>query len=311
MKNGAVLAVPFLNITGKVQSRGGEQGLFSIAFPPGYATKSYFYVNYTDRSGVGNTAVARYPLSQNPDVANAAGEAVLLSVTQPFTNHNGGQLAFGPDGFLYVGMGDGGSSGDPMRNGQTVTALLGKLLRIDVESGVVPYAVPIGNPFATEVWAYGLRNPWRFSFDRATGDLYIADVGQNQYEEVNVQPATSKGGENYGWNIMEGLHCFADAGCSQAGLTLPVAEYDHSNGDCSITGGFVYRGLQFPTLQGIYFYGDLCSGRIWGLRRSDTGWESSILLESQLQISSFGEDEAGNVYVADFGTGDLYRLDPQ
>ena len=311
VRDGAVLATPFLNITGKVQSRGGEQGLFSIAFPPGYASKNYFYVDYTNRSGVGNTAVARYPLSQNPDMANAAGEAVLLSVTQPFANHNGGQLAFGPDGFLYVGMGDGGSGGDPMGNGQNPAALLGKLLRLDVESGVAPYAVPAGNPFATEVWAYGLRNPWRFSFDRVTGDLYIADVGQNRFEEVNVQGATSKGGENYGWNIMEGLHCFSGAGCNQAGLTLPVAEYDQSNGDCSITGGYVYRGLQFPTLQGIYFYGDFCSGRIWGLRRSDTGWDSSLLLDSELQISSFGEDEAGNVYVADFGTGDLYRLDPQ
>ena len=205
-------------------------------------------------------------------------------------------------------MGDSGA-GDPHKNAQNLSTRLGKILRLDVESGVSPYAVPKSNPFGTDVWAYGLRNPWRFSFDRATGDLYIADVGQDRYEEIDVQPSGSKGGENYGWNIMEGSHCFRGKRCSLEGLTLPVAEYDHSKGDCSVTGGFVYRGKKFPALQGTYVYGDFCSGRIWGLRRNGQKWENRLLLKSSLEISTFGEDEAGEIYVADYGKGDIYQLE--
>lgn len=310
VSNGSVSATPFLDISGLVQSTGGEQGLLGIAFPPGFSTKQYFYVNYTGLSGVtGDTVVARYPVSVDPDLADPAGGVTILTQAQPFANHNGGHLVFGPDGFLYLALGDGGSGGDPFNNAQNLAVLLGKILRIDVESGVSPYAIPAGNPFGSEIWAYGLRNPWRFSFDRGSGDLYIADVGQNQFEEVNFQPAASSGGENYGWNIMEGMHCFTDPACSQAGLTLPVAEYDHLSGDCSVTGGFVYRGAQYPSLQGIYLYGDFCSGRIWGLRRNGLVWENQLLLDTTLNISSFGEDEAGNLYVADMTAGVIYKID--
>jgi len=310
VRNGTVSAAPFLDISGLVQSAGGEQGLLGIAFPPGFSTKQYFYVDYTGLSGVtGDTVVARYPVSLDPDVADPAGGVTILTQAQPFENHNGGHLSFGPDGFLYLAFGDGGSGGDPFNNAQSLAVLLGKILRIDVESGVSPYAIPAGNPFGSEIWAYGLRNPWRFSFDRGTGDLFIADVGQNQFEEVNFQPAASSGGVNYGWNIMEGLHCFTDPACSQAGLTLPVVEYDHLSGDCSVTGGFVYRGAQYPSLQGIYLYGDFCSGRIWGLRRNGLVWENQLLLDTTLNISSFGEDEAGNLYVADITAGVIYKID--
>jgi len=307
--NGTLLPAPFLDITSLVRSTGGEQGLFSVAFPPGFAAKGHFYVDYTRPTGIGDTVVARHTVTANPDVADAAGGVTLLTVTQPFENHNGGQLAFGPDGFLYVALGDGGSGGDPFGNGQNLGTLLGKLLRLDVESGTTPYAIPAGNPFGNEIWAFGLRNPWRFSFDRATGDLYVADVGQNQFEEVNFQPATSTGGENYGWNIMEGLHCFGNPACNQAGLTLPVAETTHADGNCSVTGGLVYRGAQYPALQGVYLYADLCSGRIWGLRRNGATWENRVLLTTTLQITTFGEDEAGNLYLADFGAGDIYKVD--
>jgi glucose/arabinose dehydrogenase len=269
-------------------------------------------VNYTNRSG--DTVVARFRATKDPDRADAASEEVLLTVKQPFANHNGGQLAFGPDGYLYIGMGDGGSAGDPFRNGQKMDALLGKLLRIDVGSGVRPYAVPVANPFsgkkgaAPEIWALGLRNPWRFSFDRKTGDLFIADVGQNAYEEVNVQPAASKGGENYGWNVMEGMHCFRSKTCAGSGMVLPVAEYDHDSG-CSVTGGMVYRGRAFPLLDGIYLYGDYCSGRVWGMRRSGEQWLVKELARTRFSISTFGEDEDGELYIADHDGGGIYRIE--
>jgi glucose/arabinose dehydrogenase len=309
VRNGIVVPTPFLDISAMVNATGGEQGLLSVAFPPAFAAGQHFYVYYTGLSGTGDTVVARYRLSADADIANPSGAVTVLNVSQPFTNHNGGQLAFGPDGFLYVGLGDGGSGGDPFNNGLNLSSLLGKILRIDVEAGVAPYAIPASNPFDNEIWAFGLRNPWRFSFDRANGDLYVADVGQNTFEEVNVQPAASNGGENYGRNVMEGLHCFNSPSCNQAGLTLPVVEYDHASGDCSVTGGVVYHGAQYPALQGIYLYGDFCTGRLWGLRRKGAGWESQLLLDSTLQISSFGEDEAGNLYVADYGAGDLYKID--
>jgi len=307
MRSGTVAAQPFLNISSLVTA-GGEQGLLGIAFPPGFAARRNFYVNYTNRTGIGNTVIARFAVGSTPDLADPASRQELLSIVQPFANHNGGQLAFGPDGLLYIGSGDGGSGGDPQGNGQNKASLLGKILRLDVLSPVSPYAIPAGNPFGNEVWAYGLRNPWRFSFDRQSGDLYLADVGQNTREEINFQPAGSGAGTNYGWNTMEGSLCFLNPGlCSSAGLTLPVAEYDHSSGDCSVTGGYVYRGST-PSLQGTYLYGDFCSGRIWGLRRSGAAWENRLLLDSSLLISTFGEDENGELYVADYASGGIFRI---
>lgn len=306
VRNAAVAPQPFLNITGLVKA-GGEQGLLGLAFPPNFAVRQSFYVNYTNRTGVGNTVIARYAVGADPDQANLGSGAELLTFTQPFANHNGGQLAFGPDNLLYIGSGDGGSSGDPLGNAQDTASQLGKILRLDVLSGPT-VVIPPGNPFGNEVWAYGLRNPWRFSFDRQTGDLYVADVGQGTREEIDFLAAGSGTGANFGWNIMEGSLCFLAPGlCSSAGLVLPVAEYDHSAGDCSVTGGYVYRGSN-PSLRGTYLYGDFCSGRIWGLRSNGSAWENRLLLDSELLISTFGEDEAGELYVADYGTGTLYRI---
>jgi glucose/arabinose dehydrogenase len=310
VKNSVLLKAPFLDIRDRVGCC-GERGLLSIVFPPRYAQKQHFYVNYTDRSG--DTVVARFRTARDPDSADVASEEVVLTVKQPFANHNGGQLAFGPDGYLYIGMGDGGAANDPFGNGQRPVTLLGKLLRIDVESRVKPYGVPPSNPFVgrqgvlPEIWALGLRNPWRFSFDRNTGDLFIADVGQNKHEEVNVQSSSSRGGENYGWNVMEGMHCFRSKTCDSAGLVLPVAEYDHRFG-CSVTGGMVYRGKAIPALDGIYLYGDYCSGRVWGLKKSNERWISTELADTELSISTFGEDEAGEMYVADHDSGSVYRI---
>jgi glucose/arabinose dehydrogenase len=311
LKNFEPQKTPFLDIRDRV-SCCVERGLLSVVFPDGYRAKRYFYVNYTDRSG--DTVVARYRVGQDPDRADPGSEEIILQVKQPFANHNGGLLVFGPDGYLYIGMGDGGAGGDPFGNGQKPGVLLGKMLRIDVESGAKPYAVPPGNPFVgkkgfrPEIWALGLRNPWRFSFDRLTGDLYIADVGQNKYEEVHFQPKSSRGGENYGWNILEGMHCFRSKKCDTRDLTMPVAEYDHSKG-CSITGGMVYRGKEFAALDGIYFYADYCSGRVWGLRRSGKEWQAKELLDTDLAVSTFGEDEEGNLYIADHEGGALHRLE--
>lgn len=307
---GVPVSPPLLDITERVGCC-GERGLLSVAFPPQFSQKRYFYVNYTNTRG--DTVVARYFLAATSDLADPRSETTILTVAQPFANHNGGQLAFGPDGFLYIGMGDGGGSGDPHNNGQNPATLLGKLLRIDVESAQTPYAIPPTNPFVNtaghrpEIWALGLRNPWRFAFDRQTGDLYIGDVGQNAYEEIDFQPGTSGGGENYGWNLMEGRHCFRSESCEQHGLVLPVAEYDHTQG-CSITGGMVYRGRRFPRLHGLYFYADYCSGRLWGLRRGGSGWQTALLLDTPYTITSFGEDEDGELYLTDYATGDIYLL---
>ncbi len=310
--NGSLQPTPFLDITDRVGCC-GERGLLSTAFPPGFSTKGYFYVNYTNAAG--NTVVSRFSVTGTGEVADPASENLILTVNQPFPNHNGGQIAFGLDGMLYIGMGDGGGGGDPLGSGQDPSSLLGKLLRIDVESGVQPYAIPTSNPFLSisttrpEIWASGLRNPWRFSFDRESGDLYIADVGQNQYEEVNVQAASSLGGENYGWNIMEGTHCYQQPSCDTNGLVLPVLEYDHGSGDRSITGGHVYRGGNFPRMRSIYLFGDFSSGRMAGMRRLGTGgFESALLSNSGFAISSFGEDESGEVYVADI-SGTVYRIE--
>ena len=315
VKNGAVYPAPFLDVSSRLKSGTGEQGLLGLAFPPNYGpAHPYLYTNYTGTQGVGDTVISRFTASTDPDAAAPASEQQVLTIVQPFTNHNGGQLAFGPDGYLYIGMGDGGSAGDPFNNGQDSLTLPGKMLRVDVSSPAGGYSIPPGNPFVgnaafrPEIWALGLRNPWRFSFDRQTGDLFIADVGQGVYEEVNFQAAASIGGENYGWNIMEGMHCYNAASCDQTGLTLPIAEYDHSRGDCAVTGGFVYRGTLYPALQGTYLYGDYCSGRIWGLKITGTNVENRLLIESGLLISSFGEDEDGNVYVADHRSGGIYRI---
>jgi glucose/arabinose dehydrogenase len=307
LSNGSLLATPFLDITGRIRCC-GESGLLGMAFPPGHGLdKFHFYVNYTDTDG--NTIISRFALLSS-NQADPDSEEILLEIEQPFSFHNGGQLAFGPDGMLYIGMGDGGID----VNGQHPDSLLGKMLRIDVESSVVPYAIPTDNPFVglqnvpPEIWSYGLRNPWRFSFDRSTGDLYIGDVGQDSFEEINVQDSSSKGGENYGWNIMEGVHCFAGSNCDRNGLTLPKLEYSHSEGACAVTGGHVYRGASYLSLQGIYLFGDFCSGQVGGLRRTDTGWDSVILLETPYSITSFGEDESGNIYLMDSGGGALYQV---
>jgi glucose/arabinose dehydrogenase len=326
VRNGTVLPTPFLDITGRVTS-GGEQGLLSVAFHPRYASNGRFFVNYTaDRNGL-RSIIAEYRVSANPDVAGTT-ETGILEIPQPFDNHNGGLNTFGPDGMLYIGMGDGGGVGDPQNNGQRLDTLLGKLLRIDVnvtppvptapgagrpirprEPGVT-YLIPADNPFVGqpgargEIWAYGFRNPWRWSFDRLTRRLFLADVGQGNWEEVNL---VERGG-NYGWRIMEGAHCFnPPSGCSTTGLRLPVAEYSHAEG-CSITGGYVYRGAQIPALRGHYLFGDFCSGRIWSLQEARPAvWIRDQLLQTTLALSSFGEDESGEVYAVDLN-GTVYRL---
>jgi glucose/arabinose dehydrogenase len=313
VKSGVLQSTPFLDISTRISS-GGERGLLGLAFAPDYARRGNFYVNYTNPTG--NTVISRFRRSAaNADAADPASEQVIITIAQPFANHNGGQLAFGRDGFLYVGMGDGGDAGDPGNRAQNTSELLGKILRIDVETGrPYTYTVPASNPFATragfrgEIWALGVRNPWRFSFDRLTADLFIADVGQGSFEEVDVQPAASLGGENYGWRIMEATHCFNPNPCSMTGLTLPVIEYGHGSGDCSVTGGYVYRAATFPRMQGLYFYGDFCSGRIWSLQRQNQAWVNTLLLDTAIQISAFGEDEPGNVYVASYGTGQIFQL---
>jgi glucose/arabinose dehydrogenase len=318
-KAGQLLPAPFLDITARVGSGSGEQGLLSVAFPADYAATGRFYVYYTDLDG--QIVIARYHVSADPDVADPTSEQVVLTIPHPtYTNHNGGQLAFGPlDGYLYVGTGDGGGGGDPFENAQDPGVLLGKLLRIDVETGgPITYTIPATNPYTQtvgyrpELWALGLRNPWRFSFDRQTGDLYIGDVGQGNWEEVDFQPAASPGGENYGWDILEGTHCYEpSSGCTPPSAYVPpIIEYDHTLG-CSITGGTVYRGAGYPMLDGIYFYADFCSGRIWGLRDEGGTWAGAQVADLDFTITTFGQDEAGRVYLADYGAGRVLELVPR
>ena len=311
ISDGKLLSTPLLDISEQVACC-GEQGPLSVVFPPDYADKRYFYVNYTNTEG--DTEIVRYRLSSDPNVADPDSAEIILRIDQPGGNHNGGHMEFGPDGFLYIGTGDGGrAAGDDDRS-QDPGTLLGKMLRIDVESSVSPYAIPDDNPFVQtagyrgEIWALGLRNPWGFSFDRQTGDLYIADVGEVDFEEINFQPGSSKGGENYGWAIMEGLHCFDSDPCDSSGLTEPVAEYPHSQG-CTVVSGNVYRGSRFVSLQGIYFYADFCSGRIWGLRRIGNSWLSGLLYDAPFRISSIGEDEDGNLYVTNYSDGAILALE--
>lgn len=289
-----------------------EQGLLGLAFHPDYAENRAFFLNYTDRSGT--TVIARYRASADGRQADPASEEVLFTLAQPFANHNGGHMAFGPDGHLYVSLGDGGAANDPLGAGQNLTLLLGKILRLEV-GAEGPYTIPADNPFvynpsaADEIWAYGLRNVWRFSFDRLTGDLYMGDVGQNRYEEINFQPASSQGGENYGWNAYEASMVF-NRGVVAPNAVAPIFEYDHTaaNG-CSVTGGYVYRGQAIPSLVGRYVYGDFCSGRIWLGWREGAIWRNQVFMDSGLQISSFGEDAAGELYVVDY-RGAIYRFVP-
>ena len=312
ISDGGLLANPFLDISDQVACC-GEQGLLSVAFPPDYSNKRYFYVNYTNAEG--DTEIVRYRLSSDPNIADPESAEMILRIDQPDVIHNGGHMAFGPkDGYLYIGTGDGGPFRDPGNRGQDPDTLLGKMLRIDVESGVTPYAIPEDNPFAQtsgyrgEIWALGLRNPWGFAFDSRTGDLFIGDVGAGEFEEINYQPASSGGGENYGWSMFEGTHCPRPHVCDTTGLTQPVAEYPHSQG-CAIIGGPVYRGSQFASMQGIYFYADFCSGRIWGLRNIDGKWVSALLYDAAFRTSSIGEDEDGNLYVANYSDGTIYALE--
>jgi glucose/arabinose dehydrogenase len=313
IRDGRLLDRPFLDIRSLV-SCCAERGLLGLAFPPDFdPAGGMFYIDYTDVNG--DTVVAAVTLAGgDEDLADRSSLRPILHVDQPFPNHNGGGLAFGPDGDLYIGMGDGGSGGDPQGNGQRLDTLLGKLLRIDTAAGQ-PYGIPTDNPFTTdsgrrpEIWAYGLRNPWRFSFDRESGDLWIGDVGQNRFEEIDRLPVGALPGANLGWNIMEGRHCFNGGSCSQANLVLPIAEYDHSAGDCAVIGGYVYRGAAYPALVGGYVFGDECSGTIRGLVAAGPDEQTAtVLLQSDRVISSFGESDDGELYLTDLSSGELYQV---
>ena len=307
--DGQVLGTSFLDISNIVQA-GGERGLFSMAFHPQYSSNGYFYVSYTDNGG--DSRIERYSVSGDANVADASSAKLILSLTQPAGNHNGGQIAFGGDGMLFIGFGDGGGAGDPQGHGQNTNTLLGALLRIDVDDGD-PYAIPPDNPFvgqagADEVWAYGLRNPWRFSFDRVADRLYVADVGQNEWEEVNAAAAT-QAGVNYGWNTMEGLHCYNAESCDTDGLTLPVLEYSNSSGNCSVTGGHVYRGDTMTEVQGHYFYSDYCGGFLRSFKYSGGSVTGEVEWDvgDVGRVLSFGEDASGELYVLS-NNGNVYRL---
>ncbi len=310
IKNGVIGPQPFLNISSLVECC-GERGLIGLAFHPQYQSNGRFFVDYTRRvSGQLQVVIAEYHVSAtNPNKADPNG-IELLSIDKPFDNHNGGQLAFGPDGYLYIGVGDGGSGGDPFGNGQNLEVLLGKILRIDINSGA-PYAIPPDNPFVNdptargEIWAYGLRNPWKFSFDRQNGRLFAGDVGQNNWEEVDLITK----GSNYGWNVMEGFHCYPPGtpDCDMTGLTLPLSEYSHLEGD-AIIGGFVYHGISIPQLQGLYVFGDYISGKVYVLKQQGTTWKRGLSLESGIFISAFGQDASGELYVLDYNNGIVYRL---
>jgi len=317
VRDGTLVASPFLDISTRITS-GGERGLLGLAFHPDFPTDPRIFVNYTDANG--DTQVSSFRVDPTrPDAADPSSEVKILHIAQPYANHNGGAVVFGPDGFLYIATGDGGSGGDPHGNGQSLTTLLGKILRIDIDrtDSAKPYAIPPGNPFVgtagalPEIYLYGLRNPWRISFDRATGDLWMGDVGQSAWEEVDVARAGTRG-QNYGWNIMEGNHCYQPpGGCITTGLTLPVAEYSHDAG-CTVIGGYVYRGSAQPALAGGYLFGDYCSGTIWAIDPSqDVLRPPTVVLKGTASLSSFGEDEAGELYATDIGGGRLLLVTGQ
>jgi glucose/arabinose dehydrogenase len=315
IQNAAVLAQPFLDISSKVVT-GGEMGLLGVTFHPSFQQNGKFYVNYVrSLNGQIQSVIAEYTASPaNANTVDPASERILLTADQGgnFNNHKAGQLAFGPDGFLYFGLGDGGSGGDPFGHGQNTQTLLGKLMRIDVNatSPGLQYGIPPDNPFVAggglpEIWAFGFRNPWRFSFDRTSGRLFLADVGQDMFEEVDV---VQKGG-NYGWNIMEGLHCFnPPTGCDMTGLTLPIAEYSHAEGD-AVIGGYVYHGSSIPTLQGMYVFGDLGTGKVWVLQETSPNvFTRTLVATTGKTVSSFGQDRSGEFYLVDYGGGNVYRI---
>ncbi len=322
--NGGVLAAPFIDVATRPGfTSGGETGLLGLAFHPNYAANGRFFVNYTRHSGTQlQTVIAEFIASPpGSDTARPDSARILLTVDQPFSNHNGGGLAFGPDGFLYIGLGDGGSGGDPLCNAQNLDTVLGKMLRIDVNTAPASgqqYVVPAGNPFANqpdrrgEIWLYGLRNPFRFSFDSANGDLYVGDVGQNAFEEVDLLTG-SQGGANLGWNLFEGTHAYSSA-CTQAGSTLtgPIFDYSHADGDTVVTGGYVYRGTAIPALTGTYVFGDFGSGRVWTLTRDAQGqWSRSanpVLTMSASNLSSFGQTQDGELYVVRYASGEVARI---
>jgi glucose/arabinose dehydrogenase len=318
VKNGNLLATPFLDISGSV-SRGGEQGLLGLAFHPSFETNRKFYVNFTNTAG--NTVVREYKASStNRDRAASGSARTLLRISQPYANHNGGMLAFGRDGYLYIGTGDGGSAGDPGNRAQSLNSLLGKMLRIDVNgrTSTKPYRVPGSNPYVgraglNEIWQRGLRNPWRFSFDRSNGNLWIGDVGQNTWEEVDRAVRTSSGpgkAINWGWRVMEGRHCYQPAsGCNTSGKKKPLVEYKHTDGRCSITGGYVYRGSAIPALRGYYVYGDYCTGEVWAVASGASAPATGIrLLDTPRTIGGFGQDDRGELYLCDLGGNAVYKI---
>jgi len=312
---GIVNPQPFLNISARIVY-GGERGLLGLAFHPQYKTNGYFFVNYIGKGD--STHISRFKVNAgNPNLADAQTEFKIMTIAQPFSNHNGGDLSFGPDGYLYIGLGDGGSGGDPGNRSQNPKQLLGKMLRIDVDNGN-PYSIPATNPFygsttvLPEIWALGLRNPWRFSFDRLTGDLWIADVGQNAVEEVNFQPAASKGGENYGWRCYEGNQTYNSAGCDpNTRFTFPAYAYPQDQ-ECSVTGGYVYRGSANSAFYGKYFFTDYCSDRIWTLQKAGNNWvKEDFGRFTGNNFSAFGEDAGGQLYIAGLASGKIYRISDQ
>jgi glucose/arabinose dehydrogenase len=322
--SGVVNPTPFLNIDGRVRSGGSEQGLLGLAFHPSYDQNGYFFVNYTNNDG--DTYISRFSVTADENIADPNSELIILAVSQPYSNHNAGDLVFGPDDYLYIPLGDGGDGGDPQDHAQTMSDPLGKILRIDVDSGpggvpecdqLVPgnYTIPPSNPYVgvagtcDEIWAAGLRNPWRVSFDRGTGDLYIGDVGQSLWEEIDFQPGSSFGGENYGWRCYEGNHAYNTSGCTGPGTyDFPIFEYDHGDGQ-AITGGYVYRGVNHPEIDGIYFFADFVSGRLWSLDSSGGSWQDKFQgFYAGAGFSSFGEDINGEIYVAEYNSGSIFSL---
>lgn len=301
---------PFLNIRHLTYSNGYETGLLGVAFHPNYVNNGYLFVHYSDLNE--NTVIARFQAEFDADQIDVGTQKIIYTTVQPYNNHNGGKIAFGPDGYLYIGLGDGGSAYDPKKNGQNTHTPLGAILRIDVDNGD-PYSIPTDNPFVNggglpEVWAYGLRNPWRFSFDQLTGDLYIGDVGQESYEEIDFLPAGIVGGANFGWNYYEASHSFRGSPSAGLSVVMPIAEYGREGGNCTVIGGYVYRGDEMPEWNGIYFYGDYCSGTIWGLLQNTNGqWQSRQLYQGFTWVSSFGQDQEGNIYLLSFD-GSVYRL---